>query len=103
VFYETLLRQRPDSAMAQDWCVRFGVLHHDEAGRLNKIVMNRKRKGGSSGSTPQKASSSAAAAAASSAGDRMKKKKKKAKIMSEDGYDPEMQASSGDAIGRSAL
>ena len=90
--------------MAQDWCVRFGVLHHDEAGRLNKIVMNRKRKGGSgSGSTPQKSSSSSSAAAAASAADRMKKKKKKAKLLSEDGYDPEMQASSGDAIGRSAL
>ena len=22
VFYETLLRQRPESAMAQEWCVR---------------------------------------------------------------------------------
>jgi hypothetical protein len=25
VFYETLLRQRPESAMAQEWCVRARV------------------------------------------------------------------------------
>lgn len=25
VFYETLLRQRPDSAMAQEWCLYYGV------------------------------------------------------------------------------
>jgi hypothetical protein len=105
VFYETLLRQRPDSAMAQEWCVRFGVLHHDEAERLNKIVTNRKRKGGSGmGSTPQKtASSSSSAAAASASAGAKKKKKKKAKILSEDGYDPELQASGGDAIGKSTL
>jgi hypothetical protein len=110
VFYETLLRQRPDSVMAQEWCVRFGVLSHGEAERLNKVVTNRKRKGGGgTGSTPQKVSSSssssaaAAAAAASSADKGKKKKKKKAKILSEDGYDPELQASGGDAIGRSAL
>jgi hypothetical protein len=89
--------------MAQDWCVRFGVLQHDEAERLNKIVMNRKRKGGSSAGTPQKATSSASAAAPAAADKMKKKKKKKAKILSEDGYDPEMQASSGDAIGRAAL
>ena len=26
VFYETLLEQRPDSEMAQKWCVHHGVL-----------------------------------------------------------------------------
>lgn len=91
--------------MAQEWCVRFGVLHHDEAERLNKIVTNRKRKGGGTGgtgSTPQKAASSSTSAAAAAAAAK-KKKKKKAKILSEDGYDPELQASGGDAIGKSTL
>ena len=26
VFYETLLRQKPDSVMAQEWCLAYGVL-----------------------------------------------------------------------------
>ena len=25
VFYETLLKQRPESAMAQEWCLYYGV------------------------------------------------------------------------------
>jgi xanthine dehydrogenase molybdopterin-binding subunit B len=86
--------------MAQEWCVRFGVLHHDEAERLNKIVTNRKRKGGGSGGTPQKAASSTTSAATAAAAN---KKKKKAKILPDDGYDPELQASGGDAIGKSTL
>jgi len=62
VFYETLLRQNPSSAMAQEWCVFYGVLPEEEASKLYKIVLKRKgksvalvgvaggkRKGGSSG------------------------------------------------------
>ena len=29
VFYETLLRQRPESAMAQEWCVRACVKNNN--------------------------------------------------------------------------
>jgi hypothetical protein len=44
VFYETLLKQVPDSEMAQEWCVNYGVLPRSEAERLYKIIMKRKGK-----------------------------------------------------------
>lgn len=44
VFYETLLKQKPDSEMAQEWCVNYGVLPRSEAERLYKIIMKRKGK-----------------------------------------------------------
>jgi len=42
VFYETLLRQNPKSEMAQEWCVAYGVLSKDEAGKLYKIILKKK-------------------------------------------------------------
>lgn len=42
VFYETLLEQRPDSEMAQDWCVAYGVLEEKAAGKLYHMILNRK-------------------------------------------------------------
>ena len=42
VFYETLLEQRPDSEMAQDWCLAYGILPADKAEKLYKTVCNRK-------------------------------------------------------------
>mmetsp|Transcript_2156 Transcript_2156/g.4713 ORF Transcript_2156/g.4713 Transcript_2156/m.4713 type:complete len:96 (+) Transcript_2156:107-394(+) len=45
VFYETLLRQRPDSVMAQEWCVSYGVLPEKDAKKLFVVVQERKRKG----------------------------------------------------------
>lgn len=96
VFYETLLRQRPDSAMAQEWCVYYGVLPHNEADRLNKIVTERKRAArlGTLGSpSPQHATKKPI------------KKKKVAKVLKEDSYDdPDMIISSGgDGIGIATL
>lgn len=44
VFYETLLKQNPNSEMAQEWCVNYGVLPRSEAERLYKIIMKRKGK-----------------------------------------------------------
>ena len=44
VFYESLLEQRPDSEMAQEWCVYYGVLSSDRAAALNALIV--KRKGG---------------------------------------------------------
>ena len=34
VFYETLIEQRPDSEMAQEWCVYYGVLDATRAAAL---------------------------------------------------------------------
>jgi hypothetical protein len=33
VFYESLYRQKPQSEMAQDWCIAYGVLPHNEVHR----------------------------------------------------------------------
>lgn len=44
VFYESLLKQRPDSEMAQDWCLNYGILSHKKAEKLLIIVTERKRK-----------------------------------------------------------
>ena len=45
VFYETLLEQRPDSQMARDWCIAYGIL--DEA-KMKKLVI---KSGGASAGT----------------------------------------------------
>jgi hypothetical protein len=70
-------------------CVNYGVLPHDEAERLFEKVTKRKRKqrlgGGAASPSP------------------VKKKKKKAKVLKEEAVDPEMQVSSGEAIGRASL
>ena len=44
VFYETLLDQRPDSEMAQDWCLHYGVLEEFKAAALLNKVSKRKAK-----------------------------------------------------------
>ena len=44
VFYETLLNQKPDSEMAQEWCVAYGVLDGDRAEVLYHAILNRKGK-----------------------------------------------------------
>ncbi|TDH71715.1 hypothetical protein CCR75_007512 [Bremia lactucae] len=36
VFYESLLQQRPESRMAQKWCLEYGVLEWKEAEKLCK-------------------------------------------------------------------
>mmetsp|Transcript_5509 Transcript_5509/g.8223 ORF Transcript_5509/g.8223 Transcript_5509/m.8223 type:complete len:108 (+) Transcript_5509:120-443(+) len=48
VFYETLLRQNPNSSMAAEWCVSYGVLSKGEAAKLYKIMLKKKKDGKSS-------------------------------------------------------
>jgi hypothetical protein len=64
VFYESLMEQNPDSAMAQEWCVAYGAL--DEKKALALLAIIEKRKGASVLSpkrpTPVKASRPAPAA-----------------------------------------
>mmetsp|Transcript_52073 Transcript_52073/g.156250 ORF Transcript_52073/g.156250 Transcript_52073/m.156250 type:complete len:115 (-) Transcript_52073:415-759(-) len=90
VFYETLLRQRPDSAMAQEWCVSYGVLHANEAAKIHKVVMKRKNKAGG-GVTPTKK--------AKKSGGSSKKKR----VVSDVGYDADMQAGGSEGMGTAAL
>lgn len=42
VFYETLIEQRPDSEMAQEWCVYYGVLDKTRAAALWELIQKRK-------------------------------------------------------------
>lgn len=62
------------------------MLPHKEADRLNKEVTERKRNTrlGISSPSPQK-------------------KKTKVKVLKEEGHDPDMTTSSGDAIGRAII
>jgi len=46
VFYESLFRQRPDSIMAQEWCIAYGVLPVEEASALHSQLLAYKKKGG---------------------------------------------------------
>jgi hypothetical protein len=40
VFYESLYRQKPQSEMAQDWCIAYGVLPHNEVHRSYIVNLN---------------------------------------------------------------
>ncbi|KAG7369565.1 hypothetical protein IV203_027311 [Nitzschia inconspicua] len=54
VFYESLLKQRPNSEMAQEWCLHYGILSTKKSEKLLQIVIDRKKRqrtGGSSGTT----------------------------------------------------
>jgi len=78
VFYETLIRQNPSSAMAQEWCVYYGVLPEEEAAKMNKIVLKRKGKS---------VATVGVAGGRRKSGDTdggKKKKKKKVKILADD-------------------
>uniref|UniRef100_A0A7S2WN31 Uncharacterized protein n=1 Tax=Eucampia antarctica TaxID=49252 RepID=A0A7S2WN31_9STRA len=89
VFYETLFRQRPESHMAQEWCLNYGVLHLDEAAKLYKKVLKRKGKSFNVVPTSKKSTSPT--------------KKRKPKILHDEGADIDMQVGGDQGIGTSAL
>jgi len=96
VFYETLLRQRPSSVMAQEWCVNYGVLSVEEASRLHNIILSRKGNKGVSTSPVKK----------EVGGEKTKVKRstKKNKILDDDlDFDAEMGVGGGDGIGTTGL
>ena len=69
-------------------CVSYGVLPHDEAKRLFKVVLDRKRHGRSAASSPSP----------------VRKKPPKAKILKDEGlYDADFVVSGGDGIGTATL
>lgn len=74
VFYESLIQQRPNSEMANRWCVEFGILSETRAAAAcKKLGIDPKRKGGG---TPSKK-----AAPAKSKSEPKAKKAKKAIIL----------------------
>lgn len=85
VFYETLIRQRPDSIMAQEWCVNYGVLPKEEAAVLHKKMIKRKKTGGTG-----------ASATTSSASNGHKKSRGKKKHA---GFDPGVDVVVSEGIG----
>lgn len=75
VFYETLYQQKPESEMAQDWCLAYGILNEIEAKKLNEKVLKRKNKTisasqSSSSSTSNKKSTAVASSPEKSTGRR---------------------------------
>lgn len=84
VFYETLLRQKPDSAMAQEWCIQYGVLPYDEAAEIYELVMARKQQRKAVGGGRIIASTEVT-----------KPNKKKPKIIKEEGVQPDVPTSDG--------
>ena len=68
VFYETLLEQRPDSEMAQDWCLQNGVLDEKAAARLMAVIAKRKANPPSQKKAPPPAAAAASKSGSSSRG-----------------------------------
>ena len=52
VFYETLIEQNPNSEMAQEWCLAYGILSWERANKLNIVVCKRKGKSVASVASP---------------------------------------------------
>jgi len=88
VFYETLNRQRPDSLMAREWCLAYGVLSQKEAAKLAKLA-----KGSSSGGKSTKRASVGSAS----------KSRLKAKVEQEAPADIGMSVGGADMVGSSAI
>ena len=93
VFYESLLDQKPESEMAQEWCLSYGVLPIEKAEKLYKSVCQRKgikpnqspatKKTTSSYSSSSSSSSSSAAGSSKTSTTATAKSKKPAKVQIE--------------------
>ena len=54
IFYETLMQQRPDSAMAAEWLLKRGMLEDDDAQAWLKKLGKSAKAGGSGASKPRR-------------------------------------------------
>eukprot|EP01083_Nonionella_stella_P087127 242256_1 len=79
VFYETLLRQKPESWMAAEWCVSYGVLSEEEAGKLYKAILKRKGKDAGVRSPVKRKSSSSSSSVSKSNKKKVVRKSSKSK------------------------
>mmetsp|Transcript_5331 Transcript_5331/g.7710 ORF Transcript_5331/g.7710 Transcript_5331/m.7710 type:complete len:121 (-) Transcript_5331:108-470(-) len=96
VFYETLYNQRPDSEMAQEWCVAYGVLSDEDAAKLHKKILKRKAAAKSVGS-------GSSSPAPKSEKKKSSSKKKAKKVMDDVEFDAGMGAGGDEGIGIGAL
>lgn len=94
MFYETLLHQRPDSEMAKDWCLAYGVMDEAVAKKEYKAMLKRKEMAKGKQSPPPAKSSSAG---------KTKKKKKGKRLLDDVEYDAGMEAGGDEGIGMAAL
>mmetsp|Transcript_11688 Transcript_11688/g.17903 ORF Transcript_11688/g.17903 Transcript_11688/m.17903 type:complete len:119 (-) Transcript_11688:132-488(-) len=94
VFYETLYNQRPDSEMAQEWCVAYGVLSDEDAAKIHKKILKRKAAAKSVGSSSP---------APKSEKKKSSSKKKVKKVMDDVEFDAGMGAGGDEGIGIGAL
>eukprot|EP00577_Skeletonema_sp_RCC1716_P024863 CAMPEP_0113424500 /NCGR_PEP_ID=MMETSP0013_2-20120614/29631_1 /TAXON_ID=2843 ORGANISM="Skeletonema costatum, Strain 1716" /NCGR_SAMPLE_ID=MMETSP0013_2 /ASSEMBLY_ACC=CAM_ASM_000158 /LENGTH=119 /DNA_ID=CAMNT_0000312523 /DNA_START=75 /DNA_END=434 /DNA_ORIENTATION=- /assembly_acc=CAM_ASM_000158 len=95
VFYETLYNQRPESEMAQEWCVSYGVLSEEDAAKIYKKILKRKaaaKSVGGGSSSPVKSEKKKSSS-----------KKKAKKVMDDVEFDAGMGAGGDEGIGIGAL
>lgn len=95
VFYETLLAQRPDSEMAQEWCLAYGIMDEGDARKVAKRLLKRKESSGG-GKNPS-------AKSGGTSGKKKKKSSKKKRVLDDVEFDAGMDAGGGDGIGVAAL
>ncbi|KAL7444602.1 hypothetical protein ACHAXM_009520 [Skeletonema potamos] len=103
VFYETLFQQRPDSEMAQEWCVNYGVLSEEEAAKIHKKISKRKAAAKTTSSGAGGSSSSNSPAPKSEKKKSSSKKKKAKKILDDVEFDAGMGAGGDEGIGVGTL
>lgn len=77
--------------MAQEWCVNYGVLSHEDASKLHKKIMKRKGK-------PIKSTSAGTSSSPGKSSNNLKKKKK-VKVESDEAVDVGLNADGGEGIG----
>jgi hypothetical protein len=104
VFYETLLKQRPDSIMAQEWCVAYGVLPWEQTSQLHAQILHRKRGGtGPVRTPPPTTSSSATKKSATKSNNNKRVKVVKSEHLDEDDPDMPLSSLAGEGMGRVVL
>eukprot|EP01083_Nonionella_stella_P231279 816804_1 len=100
VFYETLLRQKPESWMAAEWCVSYGVLTEEEAGKLYKAILKRKGKDSAgAGATPVKRKSSSSSSSVTKSKKKVARKGKSKRAIKEEADDVGMDIGGSEIMG----
>ena len=86
VFYETLYEEKPDSEMAQEWCLYYGILDEKTAKKVFDAVLKRKANKGKEVESPVK-KPPAKAPAPKEASKKETASKKRRKVDSDDDAD----------------
>lgn len=87
VFYETLYDEKPDSEMAQEWCLYYGILDEKAAKKVFDLVAKRKANKGKEVESPVKKPAPKAAATTKEPAKKETTSKKRRKVDSDDDVD----------------